>query len=227
MKELDERELHFVGQVSESETFWDGGIKVDHKLRHQSDNGRPRKFVRPTDGRLKPKSAKQWRDLLFAEKKNIKSLVLPSGIKVEYVATRVYEAVARPFHCVGPERWLIIERMSDGSHKYYVSNFSKSVKARDMLKTGHERWNIEQAYQQLKEELGLDHFEGRSWDGLHRHITMCFMAFNFLQLLRLESGEKKLPTLPQIRFWINQLTHIMVCPQCGKQNQWKPNLNTD
>ncbi|MGE3680743.1 MAG: transposase [Bdellovibrionales bacterium] len=74
---------------------------------------------------------------------------------------------------------------SDGSHKYYVSSFDESVKANDILKTGHERWKIEQGYQQLKEELGLDHFEGRSWDGLHRHITLCFMAFEFLQLLRL------------------------------------------
>jgi hypothetical protein len=51
-------------------------------------------------------------------------------------------------------------------------------------------WAIEQGYQQLKEELGLDHFEGRSWRGLHHHLTLCFLAFCFLTGLRMS---KKTP----------------------------------
>lgn len=54
----------------------------------------------------------------------------------------------------------------------------------------HEHWKVEQGYQQLKEELGLDHFEGRSWRGLHHHITLCFMAYAFLHLLQLTSLKK-------------------------------------
>jgi SRSO17 transposase len=46
------------------------------------------------------------------------------------------------------------------------------------------RWSCEQAHQQLKEELGLDHFEGRSWTGLHRHALLAMIAFAFLQHLR-------------------------------------------
>ncbi len=54
------------------------------------------------------------------------------------------------------------------------------------------RWVCEQAHQQMKEELGLDHFEGRSWAGLHRHALMTMIAFAFLQHLRLRaSGGKK------------------------------------
>src|SRR4051812_42787672 len=53
------------------------------------------------------------------------------------------------------------------------------------------RWACEQAHQQLKEELGLDHFEGRSWTGLHRHALMAMLAFCFLQHLRLEERGKK------------------------------------
>jgi len=48
-----------------------------------------------------------------------------------------------------------------------------------------------QMHQQIKEELGLDHFEGRSWRGLHHHALMSMLAFAFLQYLRLEAGEKK------------------------------------
>ncbi|HLW92645.1 MAG TPA: IS701 family transposase, partial [Roseiarcus sp.] len=56
----------------------------------------------------------------------------------------------------------------------------------------------EQAHQQLKEELGLDHFEGRSWKGLHRHALMSMIAFAFLQHRRLAaaSGGKKNPVRP-------------------------------
>jgi SRSO17 transposase len=54
------------------------------------------------------------------------------------------------------------------------------------------RWVCEQAHQQMKEELGLDHFEGRSWTGLHRHALMTMIAFAFLQHRRLRaSGGKK------------------------------------
>lgn len=60
------------------------------------------------------------------------------------------------------------------------------------------RWVCEQAHQQLKEELGLDHFEGRSWQGLHRHCLMCMIALPFLQSRRLKQveGEKRIPGPP-------------------------------
>ena len=53
------------------------------------------------------------------------------------------------------------------------------------------RWICEQAHQQLKEELGLDHFEGRSWTGLHRHALMTMIAYAFLQSRRLKAGAGK------------------------------------
>ena len=53
------------------------------------------------------------------------------------------------------------------------------------------RWICEQAYQQLKEELGLDHFEGRSWTGLHRHALMTMIAYAFLQTRRLKAAGRK------------------------------------
>jgi hypothetical protein len=60
------------------------------------------------------------------------------------------------------------------------------------------RWVCEQAHQQLKEELGLDHFEGRSWHGLHRHALMTMIAYAYLQTRRLAeaSGGKKNPQRP-------------------------------
>jgi hypothetical protein len=53
------------------------------------------------------------------------------------------------------------------------------------------RWICEQAHQQLKEELGLDHFEGRSWQGLHRHALMTMIAYAFLQYRRLKAASRE------------------------------------
>ena len=189
LKELDFRDLRFVGQCRNEDTFWDGAAPIDASTKHSSGNGRPRKHVHIGDRRLKPKSAESWGDILFSSRSQVHRLKLrtQSGKTwVEFAAMRVFEAVARPFHTVGPERWLIVERLADGSRKYYVSSFPKEAKPRDILLVAHERWKVEQGYQQLKEELGLDHFEGRSWQGLHHHVALCFMAYDFLQLLRQE-----------------------------------------
>lgn len=67
-----------------------------------------------------------------------------------------------------------------------------------------ERWKVEQGYQQLKEELGMDHFEGRSWQGLHHHIALTFMAFDFLQLER--AASKKNLAQPFRRFAAASMT---------------------
>jgi SRSO17 transposase len=69
----------------------------------------------------------------------------------------------------GDEAWLVGERRSTGEQEYYVSNLPTDATIKMLVATIEARWVCEQAHQQLKEELGLDHFEGRSWVGLHRH----------------------------------------------------------
>ena len=58
------------------------------------------------------------------------------------------------------------------------------------------RWHVEQGYQLLKEELGLDHFEGRSWAGFHHHATLCCLAYGFLTLERLRGMPTDLEDIP-------------------------------
>ena len=135
--------------------------------------------------------AKQWREQVEREGREWRKVKLPlqRPKTVEVVALRVREAVAQAWRRPGPERWLLIERQNDGAVKYYVSNAGRRASVRRMVRWAHERWKIEQGYQQLKEELGLDHFEGRSWRGLHHHLTLCFMAYCFLQTVK--EGKKK------------------------------------
>lgn len=91
----------------------------------------------------------------------------------------------------GDEVWLVGERRSGGEHKYYVSNLPADTSLRQLAAAIKARWVCGQAHQQLKEELGLDHFEGRSWPGLHRHALMTMLAYAFLQSRRLKAAGRK------------------------------------
>jgi len=129
-------------------------------------------------------------------------------------------------HLPGEEVWLVGERRSTGERKFYLTNHPAHTPARTLITAIKARWSCEQGHQQLKEELGLDHFEGRSWQGLHHHALLTMIALAFLQHLRLRAsghqgqlrsaGPPPQPTLPAVR-------RILVavlgqppqrCPQC-------------
>jgi SRSO17 transposase len=74
---------------------------------------------------------------------------------------------------------------------YYLANLPAETPLRRLAAIIKARWVCEQAHQQMKEELGLDHFEGRSWTGLHRHALLTMIAFAFLQHLRLEQSRER------------------------------------
>ena len=91
----------------------------------------------------------------------------------------------------GDELWLVGERRSSGERRYYLASHPAETPLQTLAATIKARWVCEQAHQQMKEELGLDHFEGRSWAGLHHHALMVLIAFAFLQHLRLrQSGQR-------------------------------------
>jgi SRSO17 transposase len=98
-------------------------------------------------------------------------------------------------HMPGEEAWLVGEHRSSGERKYYLSNLPADTPIKDVAGAIKARWICEQAHQQLKEELGLDHFEGRSWTGLHRHALMTMIAYTFLQTRRLAQARRKKNTL--------------------------------
>jgi len=121
-------------------------------------------------------------------------------LKARFAAVRVRIADGPPQrikdkgqqHLPGEEAWLIGEHRSSGEKKYYLANLPATTDLRTLAATIKARWICEQAHQQLKEELGLDHFEGRSWRSLHRHALMTMIAYAFLQHRRLaQAGRKK------------------------------------
>jgi SRSO17 transposase len=143
-------------------------------------------------------------------------------LKARFAAVRVRVADGPPQrirdkgqqHLPGDEAWLIGEHRMSGEKKYYLANLPVETDLRTLAATIKARWICEQAHQQLKEELGLDHFEGRSWQGLHRHALMTMIAYAFLQhpaspprssKAEKNNGPSPHPTLPAVRQAILEL----------------------
>jgi len=81
-----------------------------------------------------------------------------------------------------PEEWLLIEWPEGESEptKYWLSTLDAAVSLAELVDTAKLRWRIERDYQELKQEMGLGHFEGRGWRGFHHHATLCIAAYGFL-----------------------------------------------
>ena len=85
-----------------------------------------------------------------------------------------------------PEQWLLIEwpTAEKEPSKYWLSNLQASISLRKLVAIAKLRWRIERDYEELKQELGLGHFEGRNWRGFHHHATLSIAVYGFLVLER-------------------------------------------
>lgn len=85
-----------------------------------------------------------------------------------------------------PRVWVLMEWPveSEAPTRYWFSNLGEDLSLPRLVQLAKLRWRVEQNYQQLKEELGLDHYEGRGWQGWHHHVTLVCLAYAFLLLER-------------------------------------------
>jgi SRSO17 transposase len=107
---------------------------------------------------------------------------------------------------LAPAVWLLCERDLGPTPrtKYYLVNLPPTASLRALVRLAHQRWAIEQQYQELKDEIGLDHFEGRSLPGWQRHVVLTAIAYGFLQSERRRRGQTHL-TLPRVRAVIQEV----------------------
>jgi SRSO17 transposase len=107
---------------------------------------------------------------------------------------------------LAPEVWLLFERDlgSTPRVKAYLIDLPPTASLRSLVRLAHQRWAIEQQYAELKDELGLDHFEGRSFSGWHRHVVLTALAYSWLQDARRRAAGR-LPTLPIARAVITEI----------------------
>lgn len=145
--------------------------------------GRPRTRHRLAEGSPRPISLKE----LVAETP-LRKVTWREGTKGKlsgrFAWLRVWPASGwATGDCVGAEpMWLLIEQQADGKIKYAVSNLPPRTSRIKAVRLWKSRWPVEQGYQQMKQELGLDHFEGRSWRGFHHHACLVMLAYGFLAL---------------------------------------------
>ncbi len=101
--------------------------------------------------------------------------------------------------CVGADPvWLLVEEEADGALKYALSNLPAETPRDRGVAVWKGRWPVEEGYQQMKQELCLDHFEGLSWRGFHHHACLVMLALGFLVLVRLRLGGQAASPIPAV-----------------------------
>jgi SRSO17 transposase len=200
--------LSYVLGVQSTTSVWQSGTGPLPPLPYSGRGRRPTRLRRDTEH--KPVSVKElatglpasaWRKVDWREGSN-------GELSSRFAAVRV-----RPAHHdqqrsePWPEEWLLIEWPKSEAEptRYWFSNLSPKTKLQKLVRTAKARWIIERDYEELKQEVGLDHFEGRGWRGFHHHASLCIAAYGFLaaerclfppqrQFIR---GRIKTPALPE------------------------------
>ena len=180
---ITELELQYVVGVQSSITVWEPGQQpLPAKPRQRM--GRPPRLLQRSKEHP-PVSVKHlamslpshsFRDVTWREGTDRK-------LQSRLAATRVRPA-HRDYEKTQPyaEEWLLIEwpRGEAEPTKYWLSTLPANTKLKALVKMAKQRWIIERDYQELKQELGLGHYEGRNWRGFHHHATLCIAAYGFL-----------------------------------------------
>ncbi len=125
------------------------------------------------------------------------------------MAARFAALRVRPTKC-RTACWLLCERplVKHGERKAYLLNLPASASLKHLVRVARGRWPIEQQYRELKDELGLDHFEGRSYRGWNHHAVLAALTYTFLQRER-RRGTTPLPTFPEVRNWIREIVAVL------------------
>jgi SRSO17 transposase len=127
--------------------------------------------------------------------------------EADFAALRVTPATAWRQRRLAPEVWLLCERGlgPTGRRKHYLVALPASTSLRRLVRLAHQRWAIEQHYRDLKSELSVDHFEGRTYPGWHHHMVISAVAYAFLQTERLRRRDGPRLTFPQVRAIVQEI----------------------
>jgi SRSO17 transposase len=180
---LTQLELQYVVGVQSSLAVWEPG-KQPLPAKPRAQTGRPPRLLQRS-AEHQPVSVKQL--AMSVPSSAFKEITWREGtgqkLRSRFAAVRV-----RPAHRdyekaeAREEEWLLIEwpRSEPEPTKYWMSTLPPNTPLKALVKMGKHRWIIERDYQELKQELGLGHFEGRNWRGFHHHATLCIAAYGFL-----------------------------------------------
>jgi SRSO17 transposase len=205
--ELTKMGMSYAVGIQSTTSVWKPGEEPKPAPPRKSATGRPRKLLQ-RDAKHHPVSVKElalslpvnaWQNVIWRE-----------GVK-QSLQSRFAVLRVRPAHRdywraeAYPEEWLLIEWPVGESEptKYWLSTVPADIDLPDLVHLAKHRWIIERDYQELKQELGLGHYEGRGWRGFHHHATLCLAAYGFLVAERslfspsARAGYLGLPTPPR------------------------------
>jgi SRSO17 transposase len=186
--QLTARGVPYAVGISSETTVWAPG-RAPLPPKKYGGHGRPASLVRRT-ARHRPRNvqalaqhlpARAWHTVTWRDGTR-------GPMRSRFAAVRV-----RPAHrdelrsTPRPEEWLLIEwpRAEAAPTKYWLSTLAPTATRGDLVQLAMLRWRVERDYQELKDEIGLDHFEGRGWRGFHHHAALCIAAYAFLAAERL------------------------------------------
>lgn len=175
--------LPYVVGIQSSTSLWPPGV-APLPPKRWSGRGRPPSLIR-RDAEHRPVSAKAmalalpkpaWRRVIWREATNAPLVSRFAALRVRPAHRDDHRSTARP------EEWCLIEWPVGEPEptKYWLSTLPANTTRRTLVDTAKLRWRIERDYQELTQELGLGHYEGRGWRGFHHHATLCIAAYGFL-----------------------------------------------
>jgi SRSO17 transposase len=187
---LDDRQVAYV--VGVSSTF---GVRLPEEVRAAALVPRPRLRGRGQPKKPRPAPlyaakavldalpADRWQPITWREHDDVVLRKQFMAVRVHWATGGAQFSTSHPRVCTGPEGWLLGERPLPGERgevKWYFSNLPADTPLQRLVELAHSRWPIEQFYEDAKGECGLDHYQGRRWDGLHRHLALVMLAYSFL-----------------------------------------------
>jgi SRSO17 transposase len=182
--ELTKLEMAYVVGIQSTTTVWKPGHEPKPAPARKGNTGLPRKLLQ-RDAKNQPVTVKEL--ALSLPTKAWKKVTWRQGVK-QKLQSRFAVLRVRPAHRdywrsePHPEEWLLIEWPAGESEptKYWLSTLAAGTAVVELVHLAKHRWIIERDYQELKQELGLGHYEGRGWRGFHHHATLCIAAYGFL-----------------------------------------------
>ena len=176
--------LQYAVGIESSTTVWEPGKQPLPASPRAPGRGAPPKRLQRSVGH-QPVTVKQlalslpspaWKDIAWRPGSQ-------STLRSRFAAVQV-----RPAHrdekrtAPRPPQWLLIEwpKGEKEPTKYWLATLPVKTSLKSLVKTAKHRWLIERDYEELKQELGLGHYEGRNWRGFHHHATLCIASYGFL-----------------------------------------------
>jgi SRSO17 transposase len=176
-------------EVPVTTRVWSGPITVEPA--GKGAMGRPRKYARAVEGTPKPREVRQMAQALPATAWRRYTIQEGAKGRIEAECACLRITRSKRHGKPGAEAWAVFRRnLSVGTPvKVFLTNAPASCAKRELARMSGMRWPIETAFQEAKGEVGMDHYEVRTWRGWHHHMTQTFLAHYFLVHMRVR-GEK-------------------------------------